>query len=83
MVELSPVLDYEDQNFIKKLLKQHIRYTDSNRASEILENWHEYMPKFIKVMPLEYKRALQEMKMEKLDKKLKSVREEEQLTDNN
>ena len=43
------------------LLENHLRYTGSARAKEILENKEEYLPKFVKVMPVEYRRALQEM----------------------
>ena len=79
MVELNPLLEYEDQEFVKKWLRKHIDYTGSSVALDILDNWHVYMPKFIKVMPLEYKRALQEMELEQIDERLKAVREEEQL----
>ncbi len=79
MVELTPLLEYVDQEFVKGWLQKHIDYTGSSVALEILENWHVYMPKFIKVIPLEYKRALQEMELEQIDERLKAVREEEQL----
>ena len=36
---------------------------DSARAREILENWDDYMPKFVKVMPVDYRAALQKIKM--------------------
>ncbi|MCP4132642.1 MAG: glutamate synthase subunit alpha, partial [bacterium] len=76
MVELSPILEYEDQEFIKEWIGKHIEYTGSTLAENILENWHEYMPKFIKVMPLEYKRALQELKLEEIEKQLAEIRKE-------
>jgi glutamate synthase (NADPH/NADH) large chain len=79
MVELVPVRDYDDQDFIIETLKKHIHYTDSSKARNIIQNWYDYLPKFIKVMPLEYKRALNEMKIEMIDTKLKEIREEEQL----
>lgn len=79
MVELIPLLEYEDQEFVKEWLRKHIDYTGSSVALDILDNWHVYMPKFIKVMPLEYKRALQEMELEQIDERLKAIREEEQL----
>jgi glutamate synthase (NADPH/NADH) large chain len=79
MVELSPVRDFDDQEFIIEMLKKHIGYTDSALARRILANWYDYLPKFIKIMPLEYKRALKEMKIEMIDMKLKEIREEEQL----
>ena len=79
MVELVPVRDYDDQEFIIETLKKHIQYTESSKAKNIIQNWYDYLPKFIKVIPLEYKRALNEMKIEMIDMKLKEIREEEQL----
>jgi glutamate synthase (NADPH/NADH) large chain len=64
MVELSPCFDHEDQQLIKYWLQKHVHYTDSTVAKDVLKNWHRYMPKFIKVMPIEYKRALKELKLE-------------------
>lgn len=43
------------------LLESHVRYTGSVRARTILDNQDVYLPKFVKVMPVEYRRALQEM----------------------
>lgn len=79
MVELSPVRDYDDQDFIIETLKKHVEHTDSDKAKAILKQWYEYLPKFIKVMPLEYKRAINEMKIELIDKKLEEIREEQEL----
>jgi glutamate synthase (NADPH/NADH) large chain len=44
------------------LISNHARYTGSRRAAEILANWSTYLPKFRKVMPVEYRRALLELK---------------------
>ncbi|MBN2040906.1 MAG: glutamate synthase large subunit [Spirochaetes bacterium] len=79
MVELSPVREYDDQDFIIEWLRKHIKYTDSSLAKDILKNWYDYLPRFIRVMPLEYKRAVNEMKIQRIDEKLKKIREEEQL----
>ncbi len=79
MVELSPVRDYDDQDFIIEMLRKHYHHTGSGLAMKILNNWFEYLPKFVKVLPFEYKRALQEIMIEQIDKKLQSIREEEQL----
>ncbi len=81
MVELSQIRDYDDQDFIIEMLKKHIHYTDSFIAKDIINRWYEYMPKFIRVLPLEYKRALNEMKTALIDEKLKAIREEEQITE--
>jgi glutamate synthase (NADPH/NADH) large chain len=44
------------------LITRHARLTGSQRAADILANWKTYMPKFRKVMPVEYRRALKELK---------------------
>ena len=50
-----------DKERLVQLLENHVRYTNSSRAKTILENVDEYLSKFVKVMPVEYKRALEEM----------------------
>jgi glutamate synthase (NADPH/NADH) large chain len=44
------------------LISNHARYTGSTKATTILENWDEYLPRFIKVMPTDYRRALTALK---------------------
>ena len=53
--------DEADEALLKKLIEQHHSWTGSLRAREILDNWATALPKFIKVFPNEYKRALSEM----------------------
>ncbi|MDK1118702.1 MAG: glutamate synthase large subunit [Anaerolineae bacterium] len=65
MVELTPALALEDQNFIKQMLKKHIHYTDSQLAKKVLNNWHQFMPNFVKVLPLDYKRVLEKTATQK------------------
>nr|MDA3824169.1 glutamate synthase large subunit [Bacteroidales bacterium] len=79
MVEIAPIFDNEDQLFVKEMLEKHIYYTDSSIAKTILKEWHIYMPKFLKVIPLEYQRALHEMKLKEIDEQLKNIRDQEQL----
>ncbi len=50
-----------DAERLNQLIARHAHYTGSERARTILENWEDYLPKFVKVMPVEYRRALQEM----------------------
>lgn len=50
-----------DGVLLRSLIEKHLRYTDSSRAKTILDNWNKYLPKFVKVMPTEYRRALAEM----------------------
>jgi glutamate synthase (NADPH/NADH) large chain len=79
MVNLSPVREYEDQEFIIECLEKHVRHTGSTVARDILHGWHDYLPKFVKVLPLEYKRAMDEAKLSMIDEKLARIMEEEQL----
>jgi glutamate synthase (NADPH/NADH) large chain len=44
------------------LISRHAKFAGSKRAAEILANWKDYLPKFRKVMPVEYRRALRELK---------------------
>jgi glutamate synthase (NADPH/NADH) large chain len=55
-----------DDEMLKGLIQRHLLYTGSERARRILENWAAYLPRFVKVMPQEYKRALAEMAQEAL-----------------
>jgi glutamate synthase (NADPH/NADH) large chain len=50
-----------DEALLKKLLEDHHRWTGSLRAREILDNWGTMLPRFVKVFPHEYRRALTEM----------------------
>jgi glutamate synthase (NADPH/NADH) large chain len=51
-----------DGERLHQLIANHARYTGSQRAKDILEAWKDYLPKFRKVMPVEYRRALAELK---------------------
>ena len=52
----------EDEKDLKDLIKKHLDYTESNVASTILKSWDNEKGKFVKVMPTDYKRVLNEMK---------------------
>jgi glutamate synthase (NADPH/NADH) large chain len=73
MVELSLIEDLADERELKGLINRHLEYTGSPRAKEILDNWDSYVDKFIKVLPIEYKRVLDEEKLEQLKKKVAQV----------
>ncbi len=62
MVELEPVVDAEDVSELKRMIENHAQFTESTVAKEILTNWDQSLGKFQKVMPIDYKRALVEMK---------------------
>jgi glutamate synthase (NADPH/NADH) large chain len=55
-----------DEAQLKKLLEDHARWTGSQRAREILDNWAASRSRFVKVFPTEYKRALSEMYEQKV-----------------
>jgi glutamate synthase (NADPH/NADH) large chain len=61
LVELMADMSRNDSLRLKTLIQKHRRYTASTRAQQILDNWAEYLPKFFKVMPVEYRAALQQM----------------------
>jgi glutamate synthase (NADPH/NADH) large chain len=46
---------------LHQIIEKHVHYTDSARGHLIMDNWNDYLPKFVKVMPVDYRRALQEM----------------------
>jgi len=54
-------LNRADEQVLREFIRNHWQHTGSARAREILDNWARYRPKFIKVMPVEYRRALQEI----------------------
>ncbi len=64
MVELEKVIAPEDLATLKDLLAKHHKHTGSTVASTILQNWDDELPHFVKVMPIDYKRALAEQKKE-------------------
>ncbi|MDR1596509.1 MAG: glutamate synthase large subunit, partial [Treponema sp.] len=81
MVELSGLDTEEDETFVKLQVEQHIYWTGSSYAKNILNNWGEYKPKFVKILPVEYKIALQKMKLAELDRKLYDIREREEIAE--
>ncbi len=73
MVELSLIEDSHDNREVKTLIENHLKYTGSTLAKSILDNWSDYADKFIKVVPIEYKKVIQEQKMEEINKKIAQV----------
>ncbi|RXG28971.1 glutamate synthase large subunit [Leeuwenhoekiella palythoae] len=57
-LNLDPVTEENDKQQLKELITNHYNYTQSALAQRILENWDAYLPKFIKVLPEEYRQAL-------------------------
>ena len=61
MADIEP-LDEEDRETVYDMIQKHAGYTNSQKATKILTNWQEFAPKFVKVMPRDYKRVLQAIK---------------------
>jgi glutamate synthase (NADPH/NADH) large chain len=61
LVDVMRDMTRHDEERLYTLIVNHGRYTGSTRADEILENWEHYRPRFVKVMPVDYRRALEEM----------------------
>ena len=73
MVELSLIEDKADNRELHHLITAHAGYTQSPLAKRILADWENYLKHFIKVTPIEYKKVLQEEKMEAINKKIAEV----------
>jgi len=63
MVDLEPVWRREDRLRLREILEKHRRLTGSGRAVWILDNWDSLLPLFVKVMPIDYRRALERMRL--------------------
>jgi glutamate synthase (ferredoxin) len=59
MVGLETLEDAEEINDLYQMIQRHVDYTGSEKASKVLASWEEMVPKFVKVMPKDYKRVLQ------------------------
>ena len=62
MVDIEPLVDMEDVMILRQLIERHSDYTDSLVGYRILDAWDENLPRFVKVMPLEYRRALEQIR---------------------
>jgi glutamate synthase domain-containing protein 2/glutamate synthase domain-containing protein 3 len=64
MVDLEPVVKSHDIDLLQTLVENHRRLTGSAPAQYVLENWDTLLPKFVKVMPIDYRRVLEQMERE-------------------
>ena len=62
MVDIEHVSEKGDIDFLKKYIERHVKFTKSKYAAEILKSWDEMLPRFVKVMPMDYKKALEKLK---------------------
>ena len=73
MVELSLVEDSVSRKELLELIRQHYLHTGSTLAGRMLDDWHRYIEDFIQVVPIEYKRVLEEEKMARLHEKIADI----------
>jgi len=73
MVELSLVEDSVSRKELLELIREHYLHTGSALAGRMLDNWHHYIDDFIQVVPIEYKRVLEEEKMARLHEKIADI----------
>ncbi len=62
MVGLETLDDAEEIAEVREMIQKHAEYTKSDKAAQVLANWEEMLPKFVKVIPKDYKRVLQALK---------------------
>lgn len=70
MVELSLIEEAPYRKELHELIRQHYLYTGSKLARTMLDDWPRYADQFIQVVPIEYKKVLQEEQMQKLQQKI-------------
>ena len=70
MVELSLIEEASYRKELHELIRQHYLYTGSKLARTMLDDWSRYVDQFIQVVPIEYKKVLQEEQMKKLQQKI-------------
>ena len=66
MVVLERIVENDDIAELQKLVEKHVTYTGSQIAKNILSNWASSLSSFVKVMPLDYKRVLEQQRKDKL-----------------
>ena len=73
MVEISLVEEASQRKELKELIRKHYLYTGSALAGRMLDDWNRYVEEFVTVIPIEYKRVLEEEKMRKLQEKIADI----------
>ena len=74
MVEINLVEDSSYRKELHELIRQHYLYTGSKLARTMLDDWNHYVEDFIQVVPIEYKRVLQEEQVKKLQQKIADMK---------
>ena len=77
LVDIEQITHTEDEDFIRQYIEKHLEYTGSQQAAHILENWEEVLPQFVKVMPIDYRQALERMKESRMTESAETLHTEE------
>ncbi len=75
MVEINLVEETSYRKELKELIRKHYLHTGSALAGRMLDDWNHYVEEFIQVVPIEYKRVLEEEKIAKLKQKIQEIQE--------
>jgi glutamate synthase (NADPH/NADH) large chain len=73
MVELSLVEELSEISELTEIINRHYMFTQSKKARMILDDPDKFIPMFIKIVPYDYKKVLQEQTLEELKKKIADV----------
>ena len=73
MVEIDLLEDSVSRKELLELVRQHYLHTGSALAGQMLDDWHRYIEDFVQVIPIEYKRVLEEEKMARLHEKIADI----------
>jgi glutamate synthase (NADPH/NADH) large chain len=63
MIYLESIEGEAESTEVKRMIERHLEYTGSDVARRVLESWSEMVPKFVKVVPKDYKRMLEAMQL--------------------
>ena len=74
-VDVSHDMTRFDAIRLRQLIERHLHYTGSEVARRILDNWAEMLPRFVKVMPVEYRRALLELQAERQEQEQRASKQ--------
>jgi glutamate synthase domain-containing protein 3 len=64
MVDIEPITDDLDERRLYRLISEHVKLTGSEYAARIIRDWTEMLPQFVKVMPIDYREALERLQKE-------------------
>ena len=64
MVDLEPLTESADIRFVRDRVVRHYQWTHSSLAKRILDNWRDMQGRFVKVMPIDYRKALERMRQQ-------------------